>query len=61
MNDNKMNVVSWVAIIISIVIASIGMLIGSIRTSAANANATTQAKLEVQDVRITALEDNTGG
>jgi flagellar basal body-associated protein FliL len=55
-NGNQMNVVSWVAIIISIVIASVGMLIGSIRTSSANANATTQTKLEVQNVRITALE-----
>lgn len=56
MNNGKMNVVSWIAIIISIIIASVGMLIGSIRTSSANAIATTQAKLEIQDVRITTLE-----
>ena len=55
-NGKQMNVVSRVAIIISIVIASFGILLGSIRVTSADAIDITRAKQDVQEGRITILE-----
>jgi Tfp pilus assembly protein PilN len=55
-NNINMNVVSWIAIIISIMIASVGIIFGSARTTSAEAIAITRSKLDVQEARITLLE-----
>ena len=55
-NGKGFSTVSWIAIIMSVVIASFGILLGSIRTTSSEAIALTRAKLDTQDARITALE-----
>jgi chaperonin cofactor prefoldin len=55
-NGKHMNVVSWIAIIISIIIASFGILLGTVKTTSADAIAITRAKQDVQEARINTLE-----
>jgi len=55
-NEKHLNVVSWIAIIISVIIASVGIMLGSIRSTTASSVAIVQAKQELSAGRITALE-----
>jgi chaperonin cofactor prefoldin len=55
-NGKHMNVVSWIAIIISIIIASFGILLGTVKTTSTDAIAMTRAKQDVQEARINTLE-----
>ena len=56
MDGRNLNAVSWIAIIVSIIIASVGIMLGSLRSTTASAVAITNAKLDVQESRITLLE-----
>lgn len=55
-NGKILNPASWIAIVISVIIASMGILLGLIRSTSADAIAITRAKQDVQEARINTLE-----